>query len=251
MPPWAPASLCDTKFVHPVVFLGTFVSVIAQSLDKQLGLDYPDEDSVHARRSGDASSSFCMEPYRSPALEQTCREYHEKLLSYPCLRCISKLPCIRVYFLLLGKLKVTRYVSLVPTSVMEASLSCVGYKVFSFALKFSITRLARSSLLLPTLPLAAFHIYVIVWGSGLEQARAEDMTFPESRTQVSTPLDRRPVQSRSHQHPGFGQDSGFDDHGHPCALDCRLKISATESKLPGQYDRERETVVVGIANALR
>ena len=74
---------------HPAVFLGTFVSVIAQSNGKQLGLDYPDGDSVHARRLGDASSSFCMEPYSSPALEQTCREYHE---------CISKLPCIRVCF---------------------------------------------------------------------------------------------------------------------------------------------------------
>ena len=34
-------------------------------------------------------------------------------------------------------------------------------------------------------------------------------------------------------------------------LDCLLKNSATESKLPEQYDRDRETVVVGIANALR
>ena len=34
-------------------------------------------------------------------------------------------------------------------------------------------------------------------------------------------------------------------------LDCLLKISATESKLPMHYDRDIETVVAGIANALR
>ena len=67
--------------LHPAVFLGTFVSVIAQSIGKQLGLDYPDGDSVHARRLDDALSSFCMQTYSSPALEHTCREYHEKLLA--------------------------------------------------------------------------------------------------------------------------------------------------------------------------
>ena len=40
--------------------------------------------------------------------------------------------------------------------------------------------------LLLILPLAAFHIYVIVWVGGLEQASADDITFPESRAQVST-----------------------------------------------------------------
>ena len=78
--------VCDIGSRFESCVLGTLASVIAQSPGKQLGLDYPDADSVHARCLGDASSSFCMKPYNSPSLEQTCREYHE---------CISKLPCTR------------------------------------------------------------------------------------------------------------------------------------------------------------
>ena len=40
--------------------------------------------------------------------------------------------------------------------------------------------------LLLILPLAAFHIYAIVWVGGLEQASADDITFLESRAQLST-----------------------------------------------------------------
>ena len=50
--------VCDIGSRFESCVLGTLASVIAQSPGKQLGLDYPDADNVHARCLGDASSSF-------------------------------------------------------------------------------------------------------------------------------------------------------------------------------------------------
>ena len=106
--------------------------------------------------------------------------------------------------------------------------------------------------LLLILPLAAFHVYIVVWVGGLEQARADELTFPKFANTVSTPYGPRAcsewITSASRL------ESTLPDVATMVifvVLDCLLKISATESKLPVHYDRDRETVVAGIANALR
>ena len=81
-----------------------------------------------------------MESFEGPFLKKDFEgdaRYHEELRATTIFATMISTIILGTLFFLLGRFRLTKAVQYVPTSVIEAFLSCVGFKVFKYALKLS------------------------------------------------------------------------------------------------------------------
>lgn len=253
--------------LNPVVFLGGFVSTIAASIAEQLALKYPDSD---------AADDFCLEggDHMRNNME-TCTIYHEELRATVIFTVALSSAAIGAVFFTLGRFQLTRYASYVPTCVMEAFLSCVGYKVFKYALHFCVYQPAQfipaacvgvplyflkahhignPALVIPVmllLPLGVFYGYVlVVKQSTIDEARQDQFMFPhmDNVDFFRVWLD---CIGKSHRINFKAVTKIIPDLAVMIIvvlLDCLLKISSTEAKLPVTVDKDYEICLNGLGN---
>ncbi|CAK0826055.1 unnamed protein product [Prorocentrum cordatum] len=129
--------------LNPVVFLGYFVKAMSSEIGKSLGMSYPGVDSACGRRLEEGGSSSCTSGkptfcggHDGNTAEQ-CDAYQQQLATTTIFAVAISSSLLGLAFFLIGRFKLARYASFVPTAISEAFLSCVGYKVFLYALKYS------------------------------------------------------------------------------------------------------------------
>ena len=89
------------------------------------------------RLAGGSDSDFCTDSMAHHYhMEAECAEYHGSVLATTIFATIASSALLGIMYFGPGQFRMTRYVSYVPTSVQEAFLSCVGYKVFKYVLNF-------------------------------------------------------------------------------------------------------------------
>jgi len=274
--------------LNPVVFFATFVQKIGESVAGQLELQYP--TSSPARRlwetdnvqdfvrhlAGDDSSTveFCTGTHLADNLS-ACEEYHAQLRATVLFSAFASSALFAAIFFLLGKAQLTKYVSYVPTSVQEAFLSCIGYKVFKYALKFSnydyyqfvpaacvgvplyfmkAMHIGNPAIVMPLgilLPLAIF--WAIVLGAGYDvDADTSDFFFPKMSNEPFYLVWTDSIGQYSKIN-FTAWVSTFTDLGIMIlvvVLDCSLKISSTENKIPVKVDKNYEISLYGAVNAI-
>mmetsp|Transcript_63587 Transcript_63587/g.176865 ORF Transcript_63587/g.176865 Transcript_63587/m.176865 type:complete len:1420 (-) Transcript_63587:166-4425(-) len=255
--------------LNPVVFIATIIESLSASIADELALDYP------SRRLGGSSAAldgpiFCAEVPETP----DCTEFHETLRATTVFSVAVSTALLGLIFCILGNLRLTSLVSYVPTSVMEAFLSCVGYKVFYYALVFCDYDLKQfvpaACIGVPLYFLKAFHIgnpavvmpmgllvplgifYIIIYGSGsnLNEARESGFMFPqlpevefwETWTGGFLKLDKVSIKAWVATLPDLITMIIV------CVLDCLLKMSSTETKLPVKVDKDYEVSLYGLSN---
>jgi MFS superfamily sulfate permease-like transporter len=225
----------------------------------------------------------------SEELELLCDEYSARVKVTVIFTVMVSTAVFMILFFFIGTMGLTRYVSYVPTSVMEAFLSCVGYKVFKYAIKFcenvpgsevsynvavfgpaafvgvvlyflKANHIGNPALVIPAMlfiPLGFFYFFVFVLypqPADIPEARTEHVLFfGEMRDEdfwffnIWTEL--------------FGNFSKIDFNAWVATLpelaimilvvliDCVLKISSTEAKLPIKaLDKNHEIKVYGAGN---
>jgi len=258
--------------LNPAVFLGGFVATIAEDIAAQKGLEYPDK----YRRLGPGGGKevkFCTGAHEV-MFKMECNEYHEELRATVVFAVLVSSAALGLMFFLSGRLHLTRYASYVPTCVMEAFMSCVGYKVFKYALKFCSYEarqfIPAAAIGVPLYFIKAYHIgnpaivipmmlfiplgmfYIIVFGSGSGLSEVPDWMFPEV---TNIPF-------------WAAWTDGFVKFGSVnfsawlktmpelvimlvvCYIDCLLKVLGTEGKLPVKVNKDRELQLFGAGNAL-
>mmetsp|Transcript_63589 Transcript_63589/g.176882 ORF Transcript_63589/g.176882 Transcript_63589/m.176882 type:complete len:1421 (-) Transcript_63589:166-4428(-) len=255
--------------LNPVVFIAAIIENLSASIAEELALDYP------SRRLGGSSAAsdgpvFCAEVPETP----DCTEFHETLRATTVFSVAVSTALLGLIFCILGNLRLTSLVSYVPTSVMEAFLSCVGYKVFYYALVFCDYDLKQfvpaACIGVPLYFLKAFHIgnpavvmpmgllvplgifYIIIYGSGsnLNEARESGFMFPqlpevefwETWTGGFLKLDKVSIKAWVATLPDLITMIIV------CVLDCLLKMSSTETKLPVKVDKDYEVSLYGLSN---
>jgi len=272
--------------LNPVVFFATFVQKIGESVAAQLELDYPsssgrrlDSDSIFdvgRRLAGEESAAveFCYGAHLTDH-QAACEEYHAQLRATLLFSAFASSAIFAAIFLLLGKAQLTKYVSYVPTSVQEAFLSCIGYKVFKYALKFSnydyyqfvpaacvgvplyfmkAMHVGNPAIIMPLgilLPLAIF--WAIVGGSGYDvDADPNDFFFPKMSNEPFYFIWTDSIGQYSKIN-FTAWVATFTDLGIMIlvvVLDCSLKISSTENKIPVKVDKNYEISLYGAVNGL-
>jgi SulP family sulfate permease len=270
--------------LNPVVFLGMFVTTIAEDLANQLGLDLP--ESAHRRlgESGASSSSsdFCNgADYISSdggILANACDSYHDQLRATTIFTVALSSAMLGCLFFVLGRFKLTRFVSFIPTNIMEAFLSCIGYKVFKYALKFckykakqfipaacigvplyfvKALHLGNPAIVIPVMllvPLGLFYIGVYASGDSLDSMREKGWMFDK--------IQNSPVETVWTDSVLYGNAANINFQAWSktltdlpimiiiCLLDCLLKLSSTDSKLPVKAEKDYEIQLYGATNLL-
>jgi len=257
----------------PVVFLGVFVDKMATHIAGELGLEYPTDG---ARRLAPSSAAeFCTGGHLSTHVE-ACDAYHRQLRATAIFATAVSSAALAALFLAMGRFRFSRHVSYLPTSIMEAFLSCVGYKVFMYALKFCNYRpeqfliavcvgvplyflkslhVGNPALILPVgfvIPLLIFSSIMYVKGKDVDYARDIGWMFPEMEniafykvwTESVFMSDQINFKAWLQTLPDFAIMLVV------CVLDCLLKISGTETKLPVKVDKDYEIQLVGAGNLL-
>mmetsp|Transcript_85513 Transcript_85513/g.151322 ORF Transcript_85513/g.151322 Transcript_85513/m.151322 type:complete len:1357 (-) Transcript_85513:177-4247(-) len=258
--------------LNPAVFYGTFVDVIAADLSSQLELESSYEE--HQLSASTASADeFCVGQHLSNHREG-CASYHEQLRATTIFAVASSTALLGITYFTLGKLKLTRYMSLVPLSITEAFLSCIGYKVFSYALSFcdnepvlfmtaatlglllyfcKALHIGNPSIVLPlgmVIPLAAFWIVASTTGTSMEQLRESKLLFTRMEDEPFYYVWTDSI-AKPHQINFVAWSKTFPDllvMLIVCTLDCALKLRATESKLPVKPDPDSEIMLFGLLN---
>ncbi|CAE7225233.1 unnamed protein product [Symbiodinium sp. CCMP2456] len=225
---------------NPVVFFATFVQKIGESVAGQLELQYPTSSSSRRLWETDNIQDFVR--------RLAGDDYSAQL---------------------------TKYVSYVPTSVQEAFLSCIGYKVFKYALKFSnydyyqfvpaacvgvplyfmkAMHIGNPAIVMPLgilLPLAIF--WAIVLGAGYDvDADTSDFFFPKMSNEPFYLVWTDSIGQYSKIN-FTAWTATFTDLGIMIlvvVLDCSLKISSTENKIPVKVDKNYEISLYGAVNAI-
>lgn len=271
--------------LNPVVFLGDFVTVMAREIAGSLGLEYPksdyrrlDEGGALERLLGPSSGStpeFCvgrhLETHRA-----ACDEYQEQLRATTIFAVAVSSALLGVVYFCLGRFRLTRYVNFLPTSITEAFLSCIGYKVFKYALKFcnynikifvpaacigvpmyflKAMHIGNPAVVMPAcllVPLGVFYAFLYATGSDITEARDQNLMFPEMYnipfyaiwTDSLGKPDKINISAWMATFPDLGLMLIV------CVLDCVLKISATENKMPCKVQTDYEIMLHGAGNAL-
>jgi hypothetical protein len=160
-----------------------------------------------------------------------------------------------IIFYGLGHFKMTRLVSFVPTSIMEAFLSCVGYKVFKYALKFckfqpeqfvpaacvgvplyfaKAMHIGNPAIVIPCMlgaPLALFYFYIyVLQGSDLDEARKDKLMFPKMENIDFWLVWQHGFLMESHHINNKALLKIIPDLAMMlvvCCMDCLLKLSST------------------------
>mmetsp|Transcript_1723 Transcript_1723/g.3188 ORF Transcript_1723/g.3188 Transcript_1723/m.3188 type:complete len:1472 (-) Transcript_1723:364-4779(-) len=278
--------------LNPVVFLGAFVNVISEGVASNVGLgDFPGSKErrlMHEpfRRLGGGGGGggevdWCMKggDHMKYHLVE-CVDYHETLRATTIFSVMFSSAVLGTLYFVLGKFKITRFVSYVPTSVQEAFLSCIGYKVFKYALLFTnyqplqfipaacigVTlyflkahHIGNPAIMIPTLvlvPLGIFHGICAIAGLDIETMRVtgavDNWMFPtlthcdfwELWTDSYGKVDKIDFKAWMKTLPDFASMIVV------CLIDCLLKISSTESKLPVKVDKDYECTLHGAGNFL-
>lgn len=207
--------------LNPVVFLGYFVKAMSSEIGKSLGMVYPGVDSACARRleedvsdfaralAGGSSSCTSGKPIFCGGQDgntvEQCDAYQQQLATTTIFAVVVSSSLLGLAFFFIGRFKLARYASFVPTAISEAFLSCVGYKVFLYALKYSnndpiqfipaaflgvllyfvkARHWGNPAIVIPLMlvvPLGLFHIcvYFGVFFDGLSDAREQQWMFPQ------------------------------------------------------------------------
>lgn len=260
--------------LNPVVLLGGFIDSMQVAIAADLNLELPTGRRLAGSSSG--GSGFCGGAHLAAHLEQ-CEAFHKQLRATAIFATALSSFIFVILFVLFGRFKLTRYVSYIPTSIMEAFLSCVGYKVFLYALKFckydpyqfvpaacigvplyfmKAYHVGHPGLVMPLgflLPLAFF--YVVTYGfmgSDVDTARKDKLMFPKM--------------DNIHFWHVWTDSIGSPENINLKAwvttlpnlaimivlvlLDCLLKVNATESKLHLKVDKDYEVQLHGMSNIL-
>jgi len=284
--------------LNPVIFIASFITVIAKDLAGQLGLpNYPVSDHRrlsftlgHAmpgpgeliRRLGSGGTSTSADVWCEGAAwasySSLCEEYHDSLRATVIFTVACSSAILGLLFFVLGRFRLTKFVSFVPTSVMEAFLSCVGYKVFYYALKFckfkplqfipaaiiGVTMYFMKSMhignpavvipLLLFIPLGIF--YIIIFASNGSEALSDDgvkkYMFPKV-TNIGFWHVWTDSIGNAHLINFKAWAKTLPDLGVMlivCLIDCLLKVSSTENKLPVKVAKDYEVQLYGLGNVL-
>jgi len=269
--------------INPAVFLGLFVEAIAPAIAEELGMVYPESASSGRRLMGlasgrkllVASADFCTGAHEAQFKEQ-CQEYHDQLTATAIFAVAMSTVVMGLVFFTLGSFKLTRYMAYVPTSIMEAFLACVGYKVFAEAVKqaeyvpsqfvpaaiigismyfLKAKHIGNPAILMPLgflVPLSVFFIGTYAVGSNLQEVREDGLMFPEVDNidfwEVWTASVGKPeninIQAWTQTLPDLAIMVIV------VALDCVLKVSATDTKMPLHVDKDYEVRMHGINNLM-
>mmetsp|Transcript_40459 Transcript_40459/g.93012 ORF Transcript_40459/g.93012 Transcript_40459/m.93012 type:complete len:1420 (+) Transcript_40459:129-4388(+) len=267
--------------INPAVFLGLFVEAIAPAIAEDLGLVYPESS---ARRLMDlasgralliSSAEFCTGQHEV-AFRDECQQYHDQLTATTIFAIAVSTVVMGLVFFMLGSFKLTRYMAYVPTSIMEAFLACVGYKVFAEAVKQSeympsqfvpaaligismyflkAKHIGNPAILMPLgflVPLSAFFAGTYAVGSNVEEVRGDGLMFPKVDN-----VDFWEVWTSSVGKPENISIKAWTQTLPDLAimvivvtLDCVLKVSATDTKMPLHVDKDYEVRLHGINNLL-
>jgi MFS superfamily sulfate permease-like transporter len=267
--------------LNPVVFLGGFVDVIAEHIAKDNNLQYPDASGRRLsdwRLLGGSSSSgveFCIGQHLADHLSD-CEAYHEELRATTIFSVAISSALLGFCYFTLGKLHLTRVVRYLPSSIMEAFLSCIGYKVFKYALEFSnyearqfvpaacvgvplyfmkAMHIGNPAVVLPIgllVPVGIFYGAMYAYDADFDPIKDQKVMFPEMPnvdfwtiwTDSIGKADKINFNAWSYTGPDLAIMVVV------CLLDCVLKISSTEEKLPIEVDKDYEICLYGATNAL-
>eukprot|EP00971_Amphidinium_carterae_P159860 3169368-Amphidinium_carterae.1 len=244
------------------------IEIAAEEIAADVGLVYPEVD--RRRRLGGFSplqslrqlaGSYDVEFCEGSHLkyhEQECDDYMVQLKATVGFIVFISTAVLGLVYFLLGSLKVTRYVSYLPTSVVEAFLSCIGFKVFKYAIKFcnqepkqflpaavigvlmyfmKAMHIGNPAVVLPLvliLPLVGFYIITVSMGVDFDDLRNEELMFPEMKDMEFWKIWT----------DGFVKTDSINFKAWTktivdlvimvivCTMDCLLKISATATKMP-------------------
>eukprot|EP00929_Paragymnodinium_shiwhaense_P064921 TRINITY_DN3259_c0_g1_i3.p1 TRINITY_DN3259_c0_g1~~TRINITY_DN3259_c0_g1_i3.p1 ORF type:complete len:1673 (+),score=413.05 TRINITY_DN3259_c0_g1_i3:114-5132(+) len=244
-------------------------------------------DNHWSRRLGGVESNFCMDSHRrlGPSASagggygtypaDLCAQYHEELAATVIFTTAFSTFMLGCVFIALGKAKLAQFVAFVPTSVQEAFLSCVGFKVFKYALKFCAKEprqfvpaamvgvplyfmkayhVGNAAVVIPgmvLIPLALFYVIIYGTGSDIDEARADDLFFP-----VIENMPFYEIYTKAWMKPGNINFGAWLQTLPNLAtmlvvvvIDSLLKIASTESKVPDtKCDKEHEITLYGMAN---
>eukprot|EP00931_Biecheleriopsis_adriatica_P039348 TRINITY_DN22504_c0_g1_i1.p1 TRINITY_DN22504_c0_g1~~TRINITY_DN22504_c0_g1_i1.p1 ORF type:complete len:1522 (+),score=333.79 TRINITY_DN22504_c0_g1_i1:666-4568(+) len=210
------------------------------------------------------------------SMQLACDDYFWELRATSIFTVGVSTLLLALLFFCTGKFGWAKYASYVPMCVMEAFLSCVGYKVFKYALKFckyspkqfipaamvgvplyfmKAYHIGNPAVVIPCMlgvPLAVF--YIIVYGAGLsiDHPDLKPWMFPKMENE-----DFWHIWTDS-----FGKYDYINFQAWlttlpdllimliVCFMDCVLKIVGTEGKLPIKVDRNYEMKLFGLGNIL-
>lgn len=177
--------------MNAVIFISGFVERISKEIRSQLDL-VP----------GDAGpdKNFCVgDHYQLRQVD--CDDYHEQLRATTIFSVTASSAALAFVFLFLGVFKLTKYVAYVPTSIVDAFLSCMGYKVFKYGLKlckydprifipaaavgvplyfFKALHMGKPMYVIPAflfVPVGIFYFIVYAAGGNVESARSDKWMF--------------------------------------------------------------------------
>eukprot|EP00928_Gymnodinium_smaydae_P002165 TRINITY_DN10765_c0_g2_i4.p1 TRINITY_DN10765_c0_g2~~TRINITY_DN10765_c0_g2_i4.p1 ORF type:complete len:1488 (+),score=352.65 TRINITY_DN10765_c0_g2_i4:76-4539(+) len=224
------------------------------------------------------SEGWCM-GYLEGVEAEACALYHEELRATVLFAVAFSSFLFAILFILLGRLKLVKLVTLIPASIMEAFLSCIGYKVFKYALKFcgyqartfipavcigvplyfmKALHVGNPAIVIPAMlliPLAIYYVIIFlvyqddpngfIYGarsSGLFFDVIEDVPFWKIWEDSIFKAYRIDFNAWVATLPDMIIMVIV------VLLDCLLKISSTESKLPVKVDKEWEIQVYGASN---
>eukprot|EP00930_Biecheleria_cincta_P027586 TRINITY_DN19351_c0_g1_i1.p1 TRINITY_DN19351_c0_g1~~TRINITY_DN19351_c0_g1_i1.p1 ORF type:complete len:1295 (-),score=236.00 TRINITY_DN19351_c0_g1_i1:83-3967(-) len=256
------------------------ISLISTSLAEQHGLDLPKSkrllEEVAGRGlagGGKGTSDFCTGDLTSYQ-QQSCDDYHAEFRATVIFTVAVSSALLAVIFFCVGRFNLTRYASYVPICVMEAFLSCVGYKVFKYALKFchysprqfipaacigvplyfiKAYHIGNPAVMIPVMlivPLGIF--YAVVYGAGSSIQDQEEWMFPK--------MDN--IEFWRLWTDSIGSFGSINMRAWlttlpelaimliVCFMDCVLKILGTEGKLPVKVDKNYEMKLLGLGNLL-
>eukprot|EP00928_Gymnodinium_smaydae_P032492 TRINITY_DN23520_c0_g1_i1.p1 TRINITY_DN23520_c0_g1~~TRINITY_DN23520_c0_g1_i1.p1 ORF type:complete len:1437 (+),score=303.86 TRINITY_DN23520_c0_g1_i1:268-4311(+) len=231
--------------------------------------------SAGSQSSGSSAGGGMCEGAHYAANIDICDEFHEQVRATFIFSVTVSSAILGLLFFFLGRFKATSYVSYVPTSVMEAFLSCVGYKVFNYALKFcnydpkqfipaaciGVTmyflksmHIGNPAIVIPMallVPLGSFYIIIyFIMGMDVEQARADELMFPWIENVEFWRLWSDGIANYSKINI-LAWTKTWPDLAimvFVVLLDCILKISSTESKLPVSIEKDYEIQLAGAGN---
>jgi MFS superfamily sulfate permease-like transporter/CRP-like cAMP-binding protein len=279
--------------LNPTVFVGMLAQTIAKEIAGTHGLGdvYP---SAGKACPGAPKLAFCeggaftsqdsivpddLADFADAAsYAAACDAYHEELRATVMFTVSVTSALLGLILVILGRFKLTRFLSYIPTNIMEAFLACIGYKVFKYALKFckyepkqflpaacvgvplyfvKSLHIGNPAVVLPLMLLIPLGIYYAVvfgaLGDDLEGMRKEKWMFDTlENADFWSVWTHGAYGSWDRVNLGAFASSTVDL---PimlivCTLDCALKIFSTESKLPVKPDKEYEIQLYGAANVL-
>ncbi|CAK0802840.1 unnamed protein product [Prorocentrum cordatum] len=279
--------------LNPVVFLGMLAQTIAKEVATKHGFGdaYPGGSSTCP---GEKPLTFCeggvftsSAPVAPDDLAgfadaaeyaEACDLYHEELRATVIFTVSATSAGLGLVFFVLGKFRLTRFLSYIPIHIMEAFLACIGYKVFKYSLEFckyeptqfvpaacvgvplyfvKALHIGNPAVVIPLMlliPLGIF--YAIVFGpmqEDLHGMRKENWMFEELvNAEFWSPWENGLYMSWGKiDFKAFAAALGdLPVMIIVCGLDCALKLFNTDTKLPVKTDKDYEVKLYAATNVL-